>query len=303
MIDLTTTLGPVTLRSPLVAAAGTVGSVVDFAAVGSLERYGAAVAKSVSGTPWPGRPPPRLSPAGLGMLNGIGIQNPGVEAWVQEVGPQLETLGVPVWGSAVGETAGEFARVAAALSTTAVQAIEVNLSCPNLEGGGMWSLDPAPTRAVVKAVREATAKPVGAKLSPNAQDIVAVAAAALEAGSDWLVVGNTVWGARIDIETRRPVLSGGIGGYSGPPIKPIAVRCVLEIHTALPEAPIVGCGGVRRGADVVEFLLAGASAVAVGTAHFERPRIGRTIMRQLDAYCRKHDVGRVTDLVGGVEPW
>ncbi len=303
MTDLTTSVGPVTLRSPLVAASGTVGSVVDFAAVGALENYGAAVAKSVSGNPWPGRKPPRLSPAGLGMLNGIGIQNPGVEAWVAEIGPELPSIGVPVWGSAVGETIDEFAHVAAALSSTAVQAIEVNLSCPNLEGGGMWALDAKASRSVVAAVRSATGKPIGAKLSPNAQDIVSIADAVLDAGCDWLVVGNTVWGARIDIETRRPVLSGGIGGYSGPPIKPIALRCVLEIRAAFPQAPIVGCGGVRTGEDVVEFLLAGASAVGIGTAHFERPRIGRAILRGLSAYCSSHGVERVSELVGKVELW
>lgn len=302
-MDLTTRLGPLTLRSPLVAASGTVGSVVDFAGVAGLEYYGAAVAKSVSEDPWPGRPPPRLYPAGTGMLNGIGIQNPGVAAWAREVGPRLGAAGVPVWGSVVGRTAGEFGRVAAALGSAGVVAIEVNLSCPNLEGGPMFALDPAAAAGAVAAVRAATLLPVGAKLSPNSADVAAVAAAVAEAGADFVVLGNTVWGAAIDPETRRPGLSGVIGGYSGPPIKPIALRCVLEVRRALPGLPIVGCGGVRRGADVVEFLLAGAQAVALGTVHFAETRAARRITRELHRYGRRHGVDRVADLIGAWRPW
>jgi dihydroorotate dehydrogenase (NAD+) catalytic subunit len=302
-VDLTTRLGPLTLRSPLVAASGTVGSVVDFAAVGAFEHYGAAVAKSVSEDPWPGRPAPRLYPVGSGMLNGIGIQNPGIAAWLETVAPRLSEAGVPVWGSVVGKTAAEFARVAAAMSGTGVAALEVNLSCPNLERGAMFALDPAAAAEVVAAVRAATGLPVGAKLSPNAADIAGVAAAAAAAGADFVVVGNTVWGAAIDPETRRPGLSGVIGGYSGAPIKPIALRAVLEVRRALPDLPVVGCGGVRRGADVVEFLLAGAQAVALGTVHFADPRAGRGIVRDLRRYGRRHQVDRLADLVGAWQPW
>ncbi|MBP1632398.1 MAG: dihydroorotate oxidase catalytic subunit, partial [Acidobacteria bacterium] len=182
-MDLTTRLGPLSLRSPLVAASGTVGSVADFAGVARLEPYGAAVAKSVSEEPWPGRPPPRLYPTGTGLLNGIGIQNPGVAAWAEEVGPRLAGLGVPVWGSVVGKTAEEFGRVAAVMQATGVAAIEVNLSCPNLEDGLMFALDPAAAGRVVTEVRAATTLPVGAKLSPNCADIVAVAAAACDRGA------------------------------------------------------------------------------------------------------------------------
>lgn len=302
-MDLTTRLGPLTLRSPLVAASGTVGSVVDFAGVAALTCYGAAVAKSVSEDPWPGRPAPRLYPVGAGMLNGIGIQNPGVAAWAREVGPRLGTLGVPVWGSVVGRTAGEFGRVAAAIQSTGVAAIEVNLSCPNLEEELMFALDPGAAARAVASVRRETALPVGAKLSPNAMDQVAVAAAVAAAGADFVVLGNTVWGAAIDPATRRPGLSGVIGGYSGPPIKPIALRCVIEVRRALPDLPIVGCGGVRRGADVVEFLLAGAQAVALGTVHFAETRAAARITRELHRYGRRHGVERVVDLIGAWEPW
>jgi len=302
-VDLTTRLGPLTLRSPLVAASGTVGSVVDFAAVGAFEHYGAAVAKSVSEDPWSGRPAPRLYPVGSGMLNGIGIQNPGIAAWLETVAPRLAGAGVPVWGSVVGRSPAEFARVAAAMSASAVAALEVNLSCPNLERGTMFALDPAAAAEVVAAVRSATALPLGAKLSANAADIGAVAAAVAAAGADFAVVANTVLGAALDPETRRPGLSGVIGGYSGAPIKPIALRAVLEVRRALPGLPIVGCGGVRNGADVVEFLLAGAQAVALGTIHFADPRAGRGIVRDLHCYGRRHRVARVADLIGAWEPW
>ncbi len=303
MTDLSVELGPLSLASPLVAASGTVGSVVDFAAVGALDAYGAAVAKSVSGTPWLGNPAPRVASTGPGMLNAIGIQNPGVAAWVEEVGPHLADLPVPVWGSAVGMTVEEFVEVAVRLAATGVQAIEINLSCPNLAGEAIWAVDAEATGKVVRAIRAAVGKPIGAKLSPNAQDIVAVAGAALDGGADWLVLTNTISGAAIDVETRRPLLTRGAGGYSGPPLKPIALRCVLEVRSAFPRAQIVGCGGVRRGTDVVEYLLAGASAVAIGTAHFERPRIGRQVLRELQAYCRRHGVDRISDLTGAMRAW
>jgi len=295
-------LGPVTLRSPLIAASGTVGSVVDFATVGALESYGAAVAKSVAPVPWTGNPAPRIGSSGAGMLNAIGIQNPGIEAWSDEVGPQLGSLPVPVWGSAVGGSAEEFAQVAKGLQSAGVAAIELNLSCPNLEGDKMFALDGAAAGKVVAAVRQAVDLPVGAKLSPNSEDIVGVAGTVASAGADWLVLTNTAWGFGIDVTTRRPTLTRGVGGYSGPPLKALAMRCVWQVHQAFPELPIVGCGGVSSAGDVVEYLLAGASAVAVGTAHFASPRIGSTIYRDLEKYLRRNSV-TVADLSGGGIPW
>lgn len=303
MIDMSVGLGPLALRSPLIAASGTVGSVVDFASVGALDVYGAAVAKSVSGTPWSGNAAPRLANTGPGMLNAIGIENPGVGAWVRKFGPLLEALPVPVWGSAVGKTVGEFVEVGRQLAATDVQAVEINLSCPNLAGESIWALDARATATVVQAVRQAVDLPIGAKLSPNAQDIVAIAGAAIESGADWLVLTNTISGAAIDIQTKKPLLSRTTGGLSGPPLKPIALRCVLEVRAAFPTVPIVGCGGVRSGSDVIEYLLAGASAVAIGTAHFELPRIGRRILKQLGTYCRRNGVNRVVDLIGAMQPW
>ncbi len=303
MTELGVTLGPLTMRSPLVAASGTVGSVVEWSGFGTAAYYGAAVAKSVSGDPWPGRKAPRLGPAGTGMLNSIGIQNPGIEAFVEAIGPELAGCGVPVWGSAVGKDAEEFAGVAKGLESAGVAAIEVNLSCPNLEGGSMFALDADASARVVETVRRAVAIPVGAKLSPNAPDIVSIAGVVADAGADWVVLTNTIWGMGIDIETARPTLSAGVGGYSGAPLKPIALRCVWEVHRALPQLPIVGCGGVRSGADVVEYLMAGATAVAAGTIHFAEPKAGRRIHRELDRWCRRHRVARVAGLIGGARPW
>ena len=297
MTDFTTLLGPLQLSSPLIAASGTVGSVYDFADVDALGVYGAAVAKSVSHEPWPGRAAPRMAHSGVGMLNGIGIQNPGIDEWRSAM-PTPGTLPVPVWGSAVGRDAAEFALVAKGLTAAGVAAVEVNLSCPNLEAGTMFALEPGPSAEVVAAVRSATDLPVGAKLSPNSEDIVTVATAVADAGADFVVLTNTVWGMGIDLETRQPKLSGVVGGYSGPPIKPIALRCVWEVAAAL-DVPIVGCGGVRSGDDVVEYLLAGASAVAMGTVHLAEPRAGKRVLGELSSWCRRHEVEKLSGLTRG----
>lgn len=298
IVDLTTSLGPIPLSTPLVAASGTVGSVWEFARVVDPRVYGAMTTKSVSGEPWPGRPAPRLAPAGLGMLNGIGIQNPGIDHWVRETAPKLTRMGTQVWGSAVGQDAAEYARVAVGLEAAGVAAVEVNLSCPNLEDGRIFALDPELSGAVVAAVRAETGLPVGAKLSPEAEAIAQVARACVEAGSDWLTVGNTVRGAAIDIESGRPHLSGVIGGYSGAPLKPISLRAVIEVRRTLTDVPILGCGGVMTGVDVVEYLMAGAAAVGVGTIHFAEPRAGARILAEFEDWCRRHGVRRTTDLIG-----
>lgn len=303
MRDLATHLGPLALRSPLIAASGTVGSVVDFAATIDFSVYGAAVAKSVSGEPWSGREEPRLGHAGSGMLNAIGIQNPGISEWAATVGPRLAHAGVPVWGSAVGHDPKEFATVAAGLDDAGVSAVEVNLSCPNIEDGSLFALDPESSRDVVAAVRSATNLPIAAKLSPNAERIVAVAESVVAAGADWVVLTNTAWGAAIDVESRRPVLSAMVGGYSGPPLKPIAMRCVWEVSQALPGVPIVGCGGVSSAVDVVEYLLAGAAAVALGSIHFAEPRAARRIHRELLKLLDSLGAESLEELTGGAQPW
>lgn len=300
---LSTSLGPIDLRSPLIAASGTVGSVWEWAEVADVGPYGAAVAKSVSPEPWGGRPAPRLAPTSSGMLNGIGIQNPGIGSWVEEVGRRIPKLGVPVWGSAVGREAAGFAEVADGLCSAGVSAIEVNLSCPNLEDGEMFSFDAARSRSVVEAVVEVSTVPVGAKLSPNTPDIVSVARACEEAGARFAVLTNTALGFGVSAGTRRPLLSGGVGGYSGPGIKPIAMRCVYEVSSAMPELPIVACGGVSSGSDVVEYLLAGASAVELGTVHFAEPKAGRRVLRETEQVMDDIGASTISELVGQVLSW
>lgn len=295
-------LGPATLSTPLIAASGTVGSVIEFARAVDLSKYGAATAKSVAPEPWPGRPVPRLAPTDAGMLNGIGIQNPGIDAWLVDVAPMLAQLPTDVWGSVVAHDVDGFAEVAAKMSDSGVAAIEINLSCPNLDGRP-FGLDPAMSGAIVEAVRSVTSLPLGAKLSPDAMPITSVAEAAMARGADWLVIANTVMGAAIDTETRRPVLSGLIGGYSGTAIRPITLRCVLEVARDLPDAPIVGCGGVGAADHVVEYILAGADAVAIGTAHFAKPRIAARILKELERYMDRHHIESITSLRGAYEPW
>ena len=301
-MSLTTVLGDYELTSPLVAASGTVGSVVDFRGVIDFSLYGAATAKSVAPEAWPGRQPPRIAPSDNGMLNGIGIQNPGVGEWLSTYGTEITSIPTQVWASVVAHDIDGFVEVASAMDTSQVAAIEINLSCPNLDGVP-FALDPNLSAKVVRSVRSVTSKPISAKLSPDAQPISSVAAAVAEAGADWVVVANTVMGARIDPETRKPALSGLIGGYSGAPIRPIAVRSVLEISRDIPDLPIVGCGGVSTAGHLVEFLLAGASAVALGSAHFKTPRVAKSITKQLDRYMTRHDVSTIAELIGAYEPW
>ena len=299
MSDLSVDLGPRSLRSPLIAASGTVGSVVEFTEVTDFSHYGAAVAKYVSREPWSGRPAPRVAAAGAGMLNSIGIQNPGIDAWLDDVAPLLGTTGVEVWGSAVGRDVDEFAEVAGRMADGGLAAVEINLSCPNLDGH-LFALDAAASAGVVASVRRRTEVPIGAKLSPNAEDVVAVARACKDAGADWVVLTNTAWGAAIDVETRRPAVSGVVGGYSGIPLKPIALRCVIDVHRAMPDLPIVGLGGVTTGRDVIEYVLAGATAVGIGTVHFAEPRAARRILRETRRLLRRLGVPRLIDLRGGM---
>ena len=294
---LKTRLGDMVLRTPLIAASGTVGSVYEWADVANVVNYGAAVAKSVSGEPWAGNPPPRVAPLPTGMLNGIGIQNPGIESWLDTVPEHTRNVGVPVWGSAVGHEVDEFAVVAKGLASGDVAAVEVNLSCPNISDGALFSFDPDLAGAVIAAVRAVVDIPIGAKLSPDTPDLVSVSQSCSRAGADFIVLTNTALGVALDREG-RPVLSRGAGGYSGPGLKPISLRCVFEVASALPDIPLIGCGGVTSGRDVIDYLRCGASAVAVGTAHFAEPNCGERILRELEADLDSHGVGSVTEIVG-----
>ena len=301
--DLTATLGRAELRTPLVAASGTVGSVWEWAEMADVSNYGAAVAKSVSPTPWAGRPPPRVAPTEAGMLNGVGIQNPGIEEWSRMMESRLAAASVPIWGSAVAGDPDGFALVAKGLDAAGVAAVEVNLSCPNLEDGEMFSFDESRSRDVVEAAVNSVGIPVGAKLSPNTPDIVAVANACRDGGADFVVLTNTAFGFALSIEDRMPLLSGGVGGYSGPGLKPVSLRCVYEVSRAMPDFPIVGCGGISSGRDVVEYLITGATAVEAGTIHFAEPRAGARIMRELETEMRRLGVSSPRDLVRTLGEW
>jgi dihydroorotate dehydrogenase (NAD+) catalytic subunit len=232
------------------------------------------------------------------MLNGVGIQNPGIEAWVSQMTPRIPQMEVPVWGSAVAEDVDGYALVAKGVETAGAAAVEVNLSCPNLDTGEMFSFDPGASRSVLEAVVASVTVPVGAKLSPNTPDLVGVAAACQEAGADFLVLTNTALGLGLSLEARMPLLSGGVGGYSGPGLKPISLRCVYEVAGALSGFPIVGCGGVGTGRDVIEYVMAGASAVQLGTVHFAEPKAGARIRRELATELGRLGAASLSDLVG-----
>ena len=301
-VDLGVELGRLALPSPVLTASGTFGHGDEVARLGDPSRLGAVTTKSISPEPWPGKPAPRLHLAAAGMLNAVGLQGPGIAAWLEHDLPALRATGARVIASVWGHTVDDFARAAKMLADADVVAIEVNASCPNLhsfhDAGAIFSHDPDATRDVVAAVAGATSLPVFAKLSPNVTDLTLIARAAVDAGADGLTLVNTVLGLAIDAETRRPVLGGGGGGLSGPAIKPIALRAVHTVTRALPGVPVIGTGGVQSGVDAVEMLLAGASAVAVGTANFRDPRAPYRVLDEVRDWCARHDVARVRDLTG-----
>jgi len=301
--NLITTLGAMTLASPLIAASGTVGSVWEWAEIADVRPFGAAVAKSVAPQEWEGRPAPRVAPVSTGMLNGIGIQNPGIDRWISNMELKMPKIRVPVWGSAVAGDPEGFAMVAKGLTSVGVTAIEVNLSCPNLEDGHMFSFSPEASAAVVEAVTSSVDIPVGAKLSPNTPDITQVAAACANGGADFVVLTNTAYGFGVDIENRKPLLSGGVGGYSGPGLKPLSMRCVYEVARSLPDLPIVGSGGVLTGTDVIEYAVAGASAVEMGSVLMAEPNAGVRIEREVSSVLEYLGVSTLSEIVGSVSEW
>ncbi|MGH9062518.1 MAG: dihydroorotate dehydrogenase, partial [Acidimicrobiales bacterium] len=298
--DLRTTVGSVVLPNPVMTASGTSGHGAELAAYLDLGALGAVVAKSLSAGPWPGNPAPRVVATTGGMLNSVGLQGPGVEAWLERDLPELVATGARVVASIWGGRVEDYAKAAAMLAEAppAVVAVEVNVSCPNLEDRRrMFAHSPT---AVAEAVAAAGAcmRPRWAKLSPNVADIAEIAEAALSAGAEALTLVNTLLGLSIDPLTRRPRLGAGGGGLSGPAVHPVAVRAVFDCRAAFPGVPIVGVGGVATGADAVELLLAGASAVQVGTATFADPRAPGRVLDELSRWCLRHGVERLSELVG-----
>jgi len=298
--DLSARVGSVVLPNPVMTASGTAGHGTELAAYLDLGGLGAVVVKSLAAFPWAGNPAPRLHPAGEGMLNSVGLQGPGVEAWLADVLPALLATGARVVASIWGRTVEEFAAAAAALAAApaGVVAVEVNVSCPNLEDRRrMFAHSPSATRDALAATA-ACGRPRWAKLSPNAADLAEVAAAAREGGAEAVTLVNTLLGMAIDPDTRRPRLGGGGGGLSGPPLRPVALRAVWDVHAALPDLPIVGVGGVARAEHAVELLLAGASAVQVGTATFADPRAPAAVLDGLRHWCATRGVTHLGELVG-----
>lgn len=305
-MKLATRVGTVELANPVMTASGTSGHGAELQAYFPLERLGAVVVKSLAAEPWPGNPAPRLHEAGDAMLNSVGLQGPGVTAWLEHDLPKLHdaraSVVVSIWGRTVEEY--EKAAVALAGAPDDIIAVEVNLSCPNLEGSThLFAHSSRDTADAIATITRVIDRPVWAKLTAHVTDIGDIAGAALSAGASALTITNTMLALAIDIDSRRPRLGapGGGGGLSGRGIHPIAVRAVHDVHAALPEAPIVGVGGVATGPDAVELLLAGASAVQVGTATFADPRAPLRVLEQLTEWCEHHGVRAVQEIIGGMD--
>jgi dihydroorotate dehydrogenase (NAD+) catalytic subunit len=300
MIDPSVTVGSVRLRSAVMTASGTAGYGSEFAPYVDLATIGAVVTKSLAPYDWPGNPAPRLHPVHSGMMNSVGLQGPGVDAWLTRALPGLLDTGADVVCSIWGRSVEDYRRAAEMLSDApnSVVAVEVNLSCPNLEGrGGIFAHD-ADLSAEVLAATEACGRPRWAKLSPNTDRIAEVARAVTQAGAEALTLVNTLLGLALDPETLRPTLGNGGGGLSGPAIHPIAVRAVADVRAALPDTPIVGVGGVATTADAIELMAVGASAVQIGTALFADPRVLARVRDGLVTEAARRGLGSVAEFTG-----
>lgn len=303
-LDSSVSIGSLQLKNPVVTASGTFASGREFADFVNLSRLGAVVTKGVSLKPWAGNASPRIAETSSGMLNSIGLQNPGVEAfiakdlvWLSENVPTTPVI-VNVSGHSVSEYVGVIERLE---SEPTVAAYEVNISCPNVDAGGMaFGTDCTAAATVTAACRAITDRTLIVKLSPNVTDIAHIAESVEAAGADGLSLINTLLGMAIDVEKRRPMLARTVGGLSGPAIKPVALRMVWQVAQRV-DIPIIGMGGITTGTDAVEFLLAGATAVAVGTANFVDPTATMRVLDGVTEYCHLHGVSRVSDLTGALE--
>ncbi|MFP3906933.1 MAG: dihydroorotate dehydrogenase [Acidimicrobiales bacterium] len=298
-VDLSVEVGSVRLPNPVMTASGTAGHGAELGAHVDLGGLGAVVVKSLSAQPWPGNPPLRVHHTPAGMINSVGLQGPGVEAWLAHDLPPLIDAGARVVVSIWGRTVEEYRAAAEAVAAAPpeVVAVEVNLSCPNLSGHGIFAQSAADSAAVIEAAA-VCGRPRWAKLTALVTDLPAIAGAVLDAGAEALTLINTVPGLVVDLDDRRAVLGGGSGGVSGPAIHPVAVKAVSDCRVAHPDAPIIGVGGIATGADAIEMLMAGADAVQVGTATFADPRSVAKVLHQLEHWCVDHGITRVADLTG-----
>jgi dihydroorotate dehydrogenase (NAD+) catalytic subunit len=301
-MDLSTRVGPLTLKNPLIAASGCFGYGVEYADTVDIASLGGVAVKGLFLNEREGHPPPRIFETPAGMLNAIGLQGIGVHRFIAEKMPELRARGATVIVNICGTTIQEYVELASILSDVdGVHALELNISCPNIKEGGItFGCSLHGTGDVVSAVRKVTRLPVIPKLTPNVTDIKPIAKAAEDAGADAVSLVNTFLAMAIDVETRRPRLSNIVGGLSGPAIRPIAVRMVYECRQTI-RIPIIGMGGIATAADVLEFIIAGASAVQVGTANFVDPFIWPKLLDGVSDYMRRHQVGSIKDLVGTLD--
>jgi dihydroorotate dehydrogenase (NAD+) catalytic subunit len=300
--DLSVDIGGIRLRNPVMTASGTFGYAREFDAYVDLNRLGGIIVKGLSMAPSRGNRPPRIVETACGMLNAIGLENVGIERFIAEKLPFLQGLSTPVFVNIYGQTIEEYAALAERIEALdAVAGIEVNISCPNVKAGGVaFGVDPEMAAAVVRAVRKRTRKLLMVKLSPNVTDITQIAARAEGEGADALSLINTITGMVIDIETRRSKLANITGGLSGPAIRPVALRMVWQVCQRV-KVPVVGIGGILNPGDAIEFFIAGARAVQVGTANFVNPRATMDILEGIEQYLVNKGIPRLNDLVGTLE--
>ena len=302
MADLSVTLAGVTLKNPIIPASGTFGYGREFAEAYDLDLLGSFSWKGTTRDPRPGNPQPRIAETAAGMLNAVGLQNPGMEAVLREEVPNIARIfHGPVIANVCGFSLEEYAENCRMLEDAEqVKILEVNISCPNVHAGGKnFGSDPRSAAAVTRAVRAAAKKPVFLKLSPNVTDIAEIAKACAGEGADGLCLINTLLGMRIDLNTKRPLLQNRTGGLSGPAVFPVALRMVWDVYEAVPGLPIIGCGGAASAEDAAEMMLAGASAVEVGAANLRDPWACKTIIENLPGVCRRLGVDHISDLTGG----
>ncbi|MBI3989578.1 MAG: dihydroorotate dehydrogenase [candidate division NC10 bacterium] len=298
--DLAVEVAGIKMKNPVMTASGTFGYAEEFAPYFDLSRLGAIVVKTITLRPRPGAPPPRIAETPAGMLNAIGLQNVGIEAFIEHKLPYLRRLGPPIIVNIAGESIQEYTELAKRLSDQeGIGGLELNISCPNVENGMEFAQDPPLTSRLVQEVRKATPLPIIPKLSPNVTDIKVIARAAAEAGADALSLINTLVGMAIDVKTRRPKIAHITGGLSGPAIRPIAVRMVWEVSQVV-TLPLIGMGGILTAEDALEFLIAGAMAVAVGTASFVDPLAPVKVIEGIERYLGSMGIQDITELIGSL---
>ncbi|MEE4599651.1 MAG: dihydroorotate dehydrogenase [Desulfobacteraceae bacterium] len=300
--DLKVDIGGLKLQNPVMTASGTFGYGREFDHLVDLNRLGGIIVKGLSLEPTKGNPPPRIVETPCGMLNAIGLENVGIEAFVADKLPFLQRLTPPIIANIYGTLEEEYFQLAARIDAVeAIAAIEVNISCPNVKAGGMvFGVDPRAAFRVVRGIRDQTTKPLIVKLSPNVTDITEIAVAAQEAGADCLSLINTITAMVVDIETRRPRLANITGGLSGPAIKPVAVRMVWQVAQVV-RIPVIGIGGIMKAEDALEYFIAGASAVQVGTANFINPHVTTDVIDGIERFLAERGIANISDVIGTLE--